>query len=185
VHLGTVAAPLNPCLINKNEILRFQHIRLGRLVKIIEILNGILAFSATIRAKRGKTSTTVKTIVFADGISQARALLSAVYGDDRILSVTKVSEINLKEAMPNRTDEKLVPRILPTAYAHKLAQNALLAQMKHNALQVKPTIDDLRAAQDKFEGEQKRIDREYDEALRDREKWADIRKRRLKNSSGS
>jgi hypothetical protein len=50
--------------------------------------------------------------------------------------------------------------------------------MKRNALQVKPTIDYLRAAQDKFEVEQKRIDRAYNKALKDREKWAGIRKRR-------
>ena len=47
--------------------------------------------------------------------------------------------------------------------------------------QVKPTIDDLRAAQDKFETEQKRIDREYDEWAEDKLKWAEIRKRRMKN----
>ena len=89
----------------------------------------------------------------------------------------------MNQVVPNRTTSaeytKPIPRILPTAYTHKLAQNALLAQMKRNALQVKPTIDDLRAAQDKFETEQKRIDREYDEWAEDKLKWAEIRKRRL------
>ena len=149
-------------------------------MKITEIVNGIYCFTAIVRAVNGKSRTTARTMIFADGISQARALLSSMYGKDNVLSVSRVSEAHLDEAVPNGTAKNSVPRILPTAYTHKLAQNALLAQMKHNALQVKPTIDDLRAAQDKFEGEQKRIDRAYDEKLKDREKWAEIRKRRLK-----
>jgi hypothetical protein len=152
-------------------------------MKITEIVNGVHSYVATVRIKRGKTTTTAKTIIYAENAKQARNHLSLMYGDNSVVSVSKVSESELNETVPNRTiprtDEKLVPRVLPTAYTHKLAQNALLAQMKRNALQVKPTVDDLRAAQDKFEGEQKRIDRAYDEALKDREKWAEIRKRRL------
>ena len=49
--------------------------------------------------------------------------------------------------------------------------------MKRNALHVKPTIDDLRAARSDFEAEQKRVNREYEDALNDRAKWAQIRKR--------
>jgi hypothetical protein len=162
-------------------------------MKITEIVNGVHCYVATVRVKRGKTTTTAKTIIYAESITQARNLLSAMYGDNSLVSVSKVSvseldEANLSQAVPNRTTPrssqtqatKPIPRVLPTAYTHKLAQNALLAQMKRNALHVKPTIDDLRAAQDKFETEQKRIDRAYDEALRDREKWAEIRKRRLR-----
>jgi hypothetical protein len=157
-------------------------------MKITEIVNGVHCYVATVRIKRGKTTATAKTIIYAENATQARNLLSLMYGDNSVVSVNKVSESDLNEAtvnqvVPNRTTSpqapKLVPRVLPTAYTQKLAQNALLAQMKRNALQVKPTIDDLRAAQDKFETEQKRIDREYDEALRDREKWAGIRKRRI------
>ncbi len=47
--------------------------------------------------------------------------------------------------------------------------------MKRNALQVKPTIDDLKAAKSDLEAEQKRIDREYE----NKQKWAEIRKRRI------
>ena len=160
-------------------------------MKITEIVNGVHSYVATVRVKRGKTTTTAKTIIHAENATQARNLLSLMYGDNSVVSVSKVSvseldEANLNQVVPNRTTPrpsptratKPVPRILPTAYTHKLAQNALLAQMKRNALQVKPTVDDLRAAQDKFEGEQKRIDRAYDEALKDRYKWAEIRKRR-------
>lgn len=158
-------------------------------MKITEIVNGVHCYVATVRLKRGKTTNTAKTIIFAENATQARNLLSLMYGDNSVVSVSKVSEADLNEtninqAVPNRTipraDEKPVPRVLPTAYTKKLAQNALLNQMKRNALQVTPTIDDLRAAQDDFEIEQKRIDREYDEAVKDREKWAEIRKRRLR-----
>ncbi len=162
-------------------------------MKITEIVNGVHCYVATVRIKRGKTTTTAKTIIHAENATQARNLLSAMYGDDSVVSVSKVSEsdlneTNLPKAVPNGTiprptptqAPKPVPRVLPTAYTQKLTQNSLVNQMKRNALQVKPTIDDLRAAQDDFESEQKRIDREYDEALLDREKWAEIRKRRLR-----
>ena len=156
-------------------------------MKITEIVNGIHCYVATVRAKSGKTTVTAKTIIFAENATQARNLLTAMYGDDSVVSVNKVSEsdlneTNLPKAVPNRTipraDEKPVPRVLPTAYTKKLAQDALVNQMKRNALHVRPTIDDLRIAQDKFETEQKRIDREYEEAANDRYKWAEIRKRR-------
>jgi nicotinic acid mononucleotide adenylyltransferase len=156
-------------------------------MKITEIVNGIHSYVATVRIKRGKTATTAKTIIYAENATQARNLLSLIYGDDSVVSVSKVSESDLNEAVPNGTiprsiqsqSSKPVPRILPKAYTHKLAQNALLNQMKRNALQVRPTIDDLRAAQDEFEGEQRRLDREYEDAVNDRAKWAEIRKRRL------
>ena len=163
-------------------------------MKITEIVNGVHCYVATVRIKRGKTTTTAKTIIYAENATQARNLLTAMYGDDSVVSVNKVSEsdlneTNLPKAVPNRTipraDEKPVPRVLPTAYTKKLAQNSLVNHMKRHALQVKPTIDDLRAAQDDFETEQKRIDRVYDVALKDREKWAEIRKRRMKNAIGS
>jgi hypothetical protein len=159
-------------------------------MKITEIVNGIHCYVATVRIKRGKTTTTAKTIIHAENATQSRNLLSLMYGDNSVVSVSKVAESDLNETsanqvVPHRTTPRLAPKsvltILPTAYTHKLTQNALFAQMKRNALHVKPTIDDLRAAQDKFEGEQKRIDRAYDEALKDREKWAEIRRRRLKN----
>jgi hypothetical protein len=151
-------------------------------MKITEIVNGIHCYVATVRIKRGKTTATAKTIIYAENATQARNLRSAMYGDDSVVSVSKVSESDLNETVPNRTTQrpvpKPVPRVLPTAYTHKLAQKALLDQMKRNLLHVKPTIDDLKAAQDDFETEQKRIDRAYDEALKDREKWVEISKRR-------
>jgi hypothetical protein len=132
-------------------------------MKITEIVNGIHCYVATVRIKRGKTTTTAKTIIYAENATQARNLLSAMYGDDSVISVSKVSESDLNETVPNRTipraDQKPIPRVLPTAFTHKLAQNALLNQLKRDAQQAKPTINDLRIAQDKFEGEQKRIDR--------------------------
>ena len=149
-------------------------------MKITEIVNGIHCYVAAVRIKRGKSTATAKTIIHAESITQARNLLSAMYGDNSVVSVSKVSESDLNEtqlnqAVLNRTTPtqatKPAPTILPTAYTHKLTQNALLAQMKRNALHVKPTIDDLRAAQDDFETEQKRIDREYQKWAKDKKKW--------------
>jgi hypothetical protein len=150
-------------------------------VKITEIVAGMDCFRATIKVKRGKSSTMAKTIVFADGVTQARALLAATYGDENVVSVNRVTKNEVSESLPYRAKPVVqrVPKVLPTEYTHALAKKAVLNQMKRNALYVKPTIDDLRAAQDEFEAEQKRVNREYEEAVNDRAKWAGIRKRRL------
>jgi hypothetical protein len=100
-----------------------------------------------------------------------------MYGDDSVISVSKVPESDLSETVSKRSKPNLVPQVLPTEYAHDLAQKLLLKQLKQNALQVKPSLDDLRAAQSDFEAEQKRVNRDYENKL----KWAEIRKRRLKN----
>ena len=148
-------------------------------MKITEIVNGMHCYVATVRIKRGKTATTAKTIIYAENATQARNLLSAMYGDNSVVSVNKISESDLNETVLNRAKSNFVSQVLPTEYAHDLAKKALLNQMKRNALQVKPTVDDLRAAQSDFEAEQKRVNREYEEAVYDRAKWAGIRKRRL------
>lgn len=109
-------------------------------VRTAEIVNGVYCYLATGRVKRGKTTTTAKTTIFAESTTQARNLLHVIYGDDSVVSASKVSESDLNETVPNnpipRADEKLVPIVLPTAYTHKLAQNALANKMKRNALQV-------------------------------------------------
>jgi hypothetical protein len=147
-------------------------------MKITEIVNGVHFYVASVRIKRGKSTTTAKTITFAENPTQARNLLTAMFGDNSVVSVNKVSESDLNETVLNRAKSNLMSQVLPTDYAHDLAKKALLNQMKRNALQVKPTIDDLKAAQSDFEAEQKRVDREYEEWAENKRKWAEIRKRR-------
>jgi hypothetical protein len=146
-------------------------------MKITEIVNGISAYQASVRVKRGKSSVTVKTIVYADGISQARALLSEIFDDSNVMSVSRISDVEINEASLVSADHIINPRVFPNRYKRDVAQKVLLNQMKQNALHVKPTIDDLKVAQSDFEAEQKRIDREYE----NEQKWAEIRKRRIKN----
>jgi hypothetical protein len=144
-------------------------------VKITEIVNGINCFSATIRATRGKSSTTVKTVVFADGISRARAMLGAMYGEENVVSVSRISENQINEANLIPPDQAVNPRVLANQRKEDIIQKLLLKQLKQNALHVKPTIDDLKVAQSDFEIEQKRVNREY----ANNQKWAEIRKRKL------
>jgi hypothetical protein len=146
-------------------------------MKVIEIVNGIHCYVATVRIKRGKSTTTAKTIIFAENPTHARNLLTAMYGDNSVVSVSKVSESDLNETVLKRAKSNLVSQVLPTEYAHDLAKKAMLNQIKQSAPHVKPTIDDLKAAQSDFEIEQKRVNREYE----NKQKWAEIRKRRLKN----
>ncbi len=149
-------------------------------MRITEIISNIYCYVATIKVKHGKSNTTTRTIIYADGMSQARALLVASYGENSVLAISRITDSQLDETVPNRTIPQPIPRVLPTAYKHKLAQKALLKQLKRNKLHVKPTIDDLRAANNELNVQQKRVNREYEEALKDRAKWAEIRKRRVK-----
>ena len=146
-------------------------------MSINEIISGVFCYQATIRAKRGNSSTTARTILFAYGISQARALLGAMFGGDSVISVKKVSESDLSETVSKRPKPNPESQVLPTEYTHDLAQKALFNHIKLNALHVKPTVHDLKAAKSDFEAEQKRVNREYE----NKQKWAEIRKRRIKN----
>jgi len=146
-------------------------------MKITEIVNGVHCYVATVRIKRGKSITTAKTIIYAENATQARNLLTAMYGDDSVISVKKVSESDLNETVSKRSKPNPVPQVMPTEYTHDLAQKLLLKQLKQNALHVKPTVHDLKVAQSDFEIEQKRVNREYE----NKQKWAEIRKRRIKN----
>jgi hypothetical protein len=143
-------------------------------MKVIEIVNEIHRYVATVRIKRGKSTTASKTIIYAESTTQARTLLSAMYGDDCVVSVKKVSESDLSETVSKRSKPNLVPQVMPTEYTHDLAQKLLLKQLKQNALHLKPTVHDLKVAQSDFEIEQKRVDREYENKL----KWAEIRQKR-------
>ena len=146
-------------------------------MRIDEIVSGIGRYLATVRVKRGKSSMTIKTIVYADGISQARAMLSEIFDDSNVMSVSRISDVEINEASLASADQIINPRVFPNRYKRDLAQKLLLQQLQRNALQVKPSLDDLRAAQSDFEAEQKRVNRDYENKL----KWAEIRKRRLKN----
>ena len=143
-------------------------------MRITEIISNIYCYVATIKVKHGKSNTSTRTIIYADGMSQARALLVASYGENSVLAISRIYESQLDETVPNRTKVLKIPKVLPTTYKHKLAQKALLNQQKRNKLHVKPTIDDLRTANNELNIQQKRVNREYENKL----KWAEIRKRR-------
>ncbi len=64
---------------------------------------------ATIKVKRGKSNTTKRTIIYADGLSQARALLIASYGENSVLAISRITNIQLDETVPNRTIPRLAP----------------------------------------------------------------------------
>ena len=148
-------------------------------MRITEIISNIFCYVATIKVKHDKTNTTTRTIIYADGMSQARALLIVSYGENCVLAISRITDSQLDETVPNRTKILQTPKVLPTTYKHKLAQKALLNQQKRNKLHVKPTIDDLRAANNELDVQQKRANLEYENKIKDRAKWAEIRKRRL------
>lgn len=148
-------------------------------MRINEIVNGNPPFQATIRVKHGKSSTGVKVIVivFAESITQARAILSEIFDDINVLSVAHTTPAKINEANLEPPHQIVNPRVFPNRYKHDIAQRALLQNLKRKAMIVRPTADDLKAARSDFEAEQKRVNREYE----NKQKWAEIRKRRIKN----
>ena len=154
----------------------------GKSLKIDEIMSGIGRYLATVRVKRGKSSMTVKTVVFADGISQARAMLSEIFDDSNVMSVSRISDAEINETSLVSPDQIINPRVFPNRYKRDVAQKLLLQQLKRNAMIIRPTTDDLEAARSDFEAEQKRVDREYEKWAEDNLKWAEIRNRRLASS---
>jgi hypothetical protein len=146
-------------------------------LRIDEVISGINRYLATVRVKRGKSSMTVKTIVYADGISQARAMLSEIFDDSNVMSVSRISDAEINETSLVSADQIINPRVFPNRYKRDLAQKLLLQQLKRNAMIVRPTADDMKAARSDFEAEQKRVDREYEKWAEDKRKWAEIRNR--------
>ncbi len=147
-------------------------------MRIDEVISGINRYLATVRVKRGKSSMTVRTVVFADGISQARAMLSEIFDDCNVMSVSRISDAEINETSLVSADQIINPRVFPNRYKRDLAQKLLLQQLKRNAMIVRPTADDLEAARSDFEAEQKRVDREYEKWAEAKVKWAAVRKRR-------
>ncbi len=148
-------------------------------MRFYEIQSNMYCYAATVRAKQGKSSTIAKTVLFADGFAQAKALLQAMYGENSIVSLNRISDEHLSE-----DDEKkrIVPRIVPSIYKHDLLRKKLLQQVKLDAMRVMPTTADISAAKNEFETQQKRMDLEYAKAVKEKQKWADVRKRRLRDS---
>lgn len=144
-------------------------------MKISEIFENINCYLAIIKLQSNKTNTTAKTVIYADGLYQAKALLTLMYGDGSVLSITRLTEKQIHEAVTANAQSQSISTLLPTSYKHNLAKKALLRLMKRNSLKIKPTIDDLKSAYSDFDTEQKRVNREYENKL----KWSEIRNRNL------
>ena len=143
-------------------------------MKITEILENIHCYIAIIKLQSKKANSTVKTVIYADGLYQAKALLTSMYGDSSVISITRLTEKQIHEAFTANAQTQSISSLLPTSYKNNLAKKALLKLMKRNSLKIKPTIDDLKSAYSDFDAEQKRVNSEYENKL----KWIEIRNRR-------
>ena len=59
-------------------------------MKADEFLKKYNKYSATVKVKIGGNSSSVNTVIFADTVAQARALLQASYGDKSVVSINKI-----------------------------------------------------------------------------------------------
>ena len=55
---------------------------------ITEFTNPLPLFHATVRAKAANMTLTLKTAIYAEGVAQARQLLTAIYGEGSVLSLS-------------------------------------------------------------------------------------------------
>jgi hypothetical protein len=136
-------------------------------MKSTEFVPNMRCYQAVIQVRRGTVRATARTLIFAESSLQARVLLEAMYGQGSVASVAQIHEQRLGEvASPNNALVPAEPRVFPTAYRQRLIRNALVNKLKRDALQVNPTIDDIRAARDEFKTLQKRADFQHAEKMR-------------------
>lgn len=69
---------------------------------ISEFVSNLPLFLATVRAKAANMTLTLKTAIYAEGPSQANQLLTAIYGEGSVMSLT-LSESNLKPQRGTQT----------------------------------------------------------------------------------
>ena len=65
-------------------------------MKISEVTNSIPLFVATVRVETSNGTSVLKTAIHADGISQAKQLLSAIFGDSSVYSVCLSEDLGSK-----------------------------------------------------------------------------------------
>ena len=57
-------------------------------MKINEVVTQLQLYTATVRAKIDDSVWTLKTGIYAEGMAQAKHLLTAIYGEDSVLSLS-------------------------------------------------------------------------------------------------
>ena len=62
-------------------------------MRIDEITNGLQTFIATVRVANGSGFTAAKTAVLADGLMQARAILTRIFGEGNVLAVLEAQQM--------------------------------------------------------------------------------------------
>ncbi len=61
-------------------------------MKAIEVTHDLFCFAVTLRVQRRDAATLVRTVVIADGMAQARALIARAYGDNALVSIVRVRD---------------------------------------------------------------------------------------------
>ena len=61
-------------------------------MRINEITNGLKPFTATVKVNNDTNFMTAKTLIFADGLSQAKAMLLHMYGQSSVLTISEIQQ---------------------------------------------------------------------------------------------
>jgi hypothetical protein len=78
-------------------------------VTLSEVLSPLQAFRATVRVQAAGVSLAARTLIHAEGVQQARALLARIYGAGNVLALQRVQETKVAEATqaPNPADAQI------------------------------------------------------------------------------
>jgi len=76
-------------------------------MKINEVANNLNTYIATVRVVLRNGTTTAKTQIVADGVSQARSMLTRIYGVGNVLSLQMVTDEDVTEATKTLSSAEL------------------------------------------------------------------------------
>jgi len=98
-------------------------------MKINEVANNLNTYIATVRVILRDSNITAKTQIVADGFSQARSLLTSIYGIGNVLSLQMVTDEDVTEGTKTLSADELQVKSLADQ-SKRLNQQAKLLKAR-------------------------------------------------------
>lgn len=102
-------------------------------MKINEVISKLNTYIATVRVIMRDTSMTARTMIAADSLQQARAMLTRTYGDGNVLNINQVmaEDEEMTEATKTLSPQELqVQSLAKKAEDYKQQEKALKARQQ-------------------------------------------------------
>jgi len=118
---------------------------INRNMKINEVVNNLNTYITTVRVVLPDGSTTAKTQIVADGFSQARSLLTRIYGIGNVLSLQKVTDEDVTEGTKTLSAAELQVKSLADQ-SKRLNQQAKQLKARQGLQKAQTAISKARAS---------------------------------------